>query len=66
MEVGDEYIYRAKDFAPSQRVRILGIERRKTTSRVDIEFLDGQARGTKENVPGNRLRGPWAQVDEFD
>ncbi|MFI9636676.1 hypothetical protein ACIHAX_28670 [Nocardia sp. NPDC051929] len=66
MEVGDEYIYRAKDFAPSQRVRIIGIERRKTTSRVDIEFLDGQARGTKENVPGSRLRGPWAQVDEFD
>ncbi|WP_280500590.1 hypothetical protein [Nocardia farcinica] len=66
MEFGDEYIYRAKDFARSQRVRILGIERRKTTTRVDIEFLDGEAQGTRENVPGSRLRGPWAQVDEFD
>lgn len=66
MEIGDEYIYRVRDFAPSQRVRILDIQRKKTTSRVDIEFLDGDQQGTCENVPGARLKGLWAQVETYD
>ncbi len=66
MEIGDEYIYRVRDFAPSQRVRILDIQRKRTTSRVDIEFLDGDQQGACENVPGARLKGPWAQVEKYD
>lgn len=64
MHVGDEWIYRLKDSAPSQRVRILAIQPKKTSSRVDVEFLDDNGRA--ENVPGVRLRGPWSEVVAFD
>jgi hypothetical protein len=41
MEIGDEWIYRQRPYSPSERVRIISIEKRKQTTRVDIEFLDG-------------------------
>ena len=65
MDVGDEQIYRLRDYAPSERVRIVAIDNRKKNLRYEIEFLDGGKRGTRENVPGVRLRGPWAGVAEF-
>lgn len=66
MGVGDEQIYRQRDFAPSERVRIVGIDERKRSVRYDIEFLNGDKAGTVENIPAGRLRGPWANVRDFD
>ncbi|WP_231999845.1 hypothetical protein [Mycobacterium sp. 1245852.3] len=66
MEVGDEWIYRAKTFDPSERVKILAMQKLKQTTRVDIEFLDGGHAGTQKNVPGSRLHGPWSRVSEYD
>lgn len=66
MDVGDELIYRLRDFSSSERVRIVGIDNRKKTPRYDIEFLDGEKKGTLENIPGGRLRGPWDTVREYD
>jgi hypothetical protein len=64
MNVGDEWIYRAKDSAPSQRVRILAVQPKKTSSRVDVDFLDED--GRTENVLGARLKGPWSEVVGYD
>lgn len=66
MQVGEEWIYRLKVFSPSERVKILDIEKRKQTVRVDIEFLDSDRQGVRDNVPGNRLRGLWDTVAQFD
>lgn len=64
MEQGEEWIYRLKDNSNSERVRILAIQPKKTSSRVDIEFLDDG--GRTENVPGARLRRPWGEVVAYD
>lgn len=66
MDVGDEQIYRQRDFAPSERVRIVGIDERKKSVRYEIEFLDGDKAGTVENIPASRLRGPWTNVRKVD
>jgi hypothetical protein len=66
VNVGDEWIYRQRHYSPSERVKILGIEKRKQTSRVDVEFLDGDKAGVRDNVPGIRLHGPWSGVAEYD
>lgn len=66
MNVGDEWIYRRRPYSPSERVRIIDIEKRKQTIRVDIEFLDGDKAGVCENVPGTRLPRPWNHVGEYD
>lgn len=66
MEIGDAQIYRARTYAPSERVKVLDIERRKQSIRVEVEFLDGTKAGKRENVPGSRLHGPWSTVDVFD
>lgn len=66
VEIGDEWIYRLKTYSPSERVRIRGIEKRKQTIRVDIEFLDGERTGLHDNVPGSRLYGPWGTVAAYD
>jgi hypothetical protein len=58
MDVGDEQIYRLRDDAPSDRVRILAIHPGKQRHRYDVEFLDGEKAGRQENVSGHRLRGP--------
>lgn len=64
--VGDEWIYRQRPYMPSERVKVIGIEKRKPTTRVDIEFLDGDKAGVCENVPGTRLPRPWNEVAEYD
>lgn len=66
MEIGDQWIYRAKIFSPSERVKIRGIEKRKQTTRVDIEFLEGERAGLCDNIPATRLHGPWSTVAEYD
>jgi hypothetical protein len=66
MEIGDEWIYRRKLYSPSERVEIRGIEKRKQTTRVDIEFLDGERAGLHDNVPASRLHGPWSTATEYD
>lgn len=40
--------------------------KRKQTTRVDIEFLDGDKAGVRENVPGTRLPRPWSDVCDYD
>lgn len=66
MEIGQEWIYRLKVFSPSERVKILAVEKRKQTTRVDIKFLDGERVGQCDNVPANRLHGLWSTVTEYD
>lgn len=66
MKVGDEQIYRAGFYASSERVAVRGVEKRKQSIRVDIEFLDGTKAGRHENVAGTRLHGPWSGVEAFD
>ena len=66
MEIGDEWIYRLRHYSPSERVKIVGIEKRKQTTRVDIEFLDGDKAGLVDNVPGTRLPRPWSHVAKYD
>lgn len=66
MEIGEEWIYRHKVFRPSERVKILAVEKRKQTMRVDIEFLDAEHAGRRDNVPATRLRGPWSSVAAYD
>lgn len=55
--VGDELIYRVREYAASERVRVAEIDERKKTPRYVVEFLDGEKKGSQENVPGSRLRG---------
>lgn len=66
VQVGDEQIYRLRDFASSQRVRVVAIEMMKKSAKYEIEFLDGDSAGKREKVPGKRLRGPWSGVCEYD
>lgn len=64
--VDEEWAYRARDSAPSERVRVVNIVWKKSTGRIDVEYLDGEKTGEQENVPAGRLRVPWAEVSEFD
>ncbi len=66
MKVGDEWIYRLRHHSPSERVKIIGIEKRKQSTRVDIEFLDGDKAGHVDNVSGARLPRPWSDVADYD
>ena len=66
IEIGDEQIYRQRDNDPSRRVRVVGIDTSKRNPRYEIEFLDGDATGTRENVPERRLRGAWSDVERYD
>ncbi|MET8548928.1 hypothetical protein [Micromonospora zamorensis] len=63
--VGDEWVYRTRDDAASQRVRILAVTPKKNSARLDIEFV-GDPASRVENVTGNRLRVPWAEVAAYD
>jgi len=66
MEVGDEWAYRLRSNAPSERVRIFEIERCGQSTRAVVEFLDNARSGHVENVPAGRLRVPWSEVAAFD
>lgn len=65
-EVGDELIYRLRDYEASERVRVVEIDERKKTPRYVVEFLDGDKAGTQQNTPARRLRGLWAEVEAYD
>ena len=60
--VGDEWAYRLRDDSPSERVRIIGITRKKTSARLDVTFLDDPEERV-EKIPGTRLRVPWSEVE---
>jgi hypothetical protein len=66
MQAGEEWAYRVRSHAPSERVRVLEIERRKQSTRAVVEFLDDARSGRVENVPVGRLRVPWSEVAAFD
>lgn len=65
-DVGDELIYRSRDYSASEHVRVVQIDVRKKTPRYVVEFVDGDKAGTRENVPSGRLRGPWSDVAAYD
>lgn len=65
-DVGDELIYRLRDYSTSERVKVVEIDIRKKKPRYVVEFTDGEKAGTQENVPGGRLRGPWSDVAAYD
>lgn len=58
-ETGDELVYRVREYSPSERVRVVEVDRRKKTPQYVVEFLGGDKSGVHENVPGGRLRAPW-------
>lgn len=64
--IGDELIYRLRDYSVSEHVRVVEIDGRKKTPRYVVEFVDGDKVGEQENVPGGRLRGPWSDVAAYD
>lgn len=65
-EIGEELIYRLRDDALSERVRVIEIDTRKKAPRYVIEFLEGDKTGHQENIPGKRLRGLWRDIEEYD
>lgn len=66
MQPGDEWVYRLRDSAPSERVRIVETTKNRHNVRATVEYLDGEDAGRTENVPGSRLRVPWSEAAEFD
>ena len=64
--MGEEWVYRVRDMAPSQRVRVVAIERTKTKVRASVEFLDGERAKSVESVPAQRLRCLWEEVEQYD
>ncbi|GHJ50610.1 hypothetical protein Cs7R123_79520 [Catellatospora sp. TT07R-123] len=63
--VGDEWAYRARDNAPSERVRIVSVTPGKQSVRVEVAFSDDPQRKS-ETVPGSRLRVRWEGVEAYD
>jgi hypothetical protein len=63
--VGDEWVYRLRDDAVSERVRILAVMPKKSSARLDVVFLDDPD-GRVENVPGSRLPVLWSKVEAYD
>ncbi|MEV4533094.1 hypothetical protein AB0J82_04600 [Asanoa sp. NPDC049518] len=63
--VGDEWVYRLRDNSASERVRIVAVTTKKTSTRVDVAFVDDPDR-RQENVPAARLRFLWNEVASFD
>lgn len=63
--IGEEWIYRLRDYAPSERVRITDVvQQAKKKVRIEVCFVDGDNR--VESVPQTRLRGLWAGVAAYD
>jgi hypothetical protein len=63
--VGDDWAYRQTDESPSERVRIMTVEPKKNSARLEIRFVDDPD-DRVEKVPGSRLRVPWSEVGTFD
>lgn len=62
---GDEWVYRVRDTAPSERVRIKTVTPKKTTANIEVEFLDDAAHRV-QTVPSARLKVRWADVEAYD
>ncbi|MBX7269552.1 hypothetical protein KIF24_28450 [Micromonospora sp. Llam7] len=62
--VGDEWAYRLRDTAPSERVRIKAVTPKKVTASIEVEFLDGDRR--VQSVPSTRLKVRWSGVEAYD
>ncbi|MFC8850380.1 MULTISPECIES: hypothetical protein [unclassified Micromonospora] len=62
--VGDEWAYRLRDTASSERVRIKAVTPKKTTASVEVEFPDDGHR--VQTVPSSRLKTRWADVEAYD
>lgn len=62
--VGDEWAYRLRDTAPSERVRIKAVTPKKTTASVEVDFPDDGHR--VQTVPSTRLKTRWADVETYD
>ncbi|RIJ67839.1 hypothetical protein D1871_23065 [Nakamurella silvestris] len=63
--VGEEWVFRAQDFAQSERVRVIEIIESKV-AKVTIEFLDGKKAGKRSTVSSRRLGVPWLNVAAYD
>jgi len=62
--VGDEWAYRLRDTAPSERVRIKAVTPKKVTASIEVEFLDDGHR--VQTVPSTRLKTRWAEVEAYN
>ncbi|MCF8785240.1 hypothetical protein [Rhodococcus ruber] len=62
--IGEYWVYRKSDNAPSERVEVLGVTAHGRKQRAEINFVDAADR--VETVPLNRLRTPWSNVHSFD
>ncbi|WP_432976634.1 hypothetical protein [Dactylosporangium sp. CA-233914] len=62
--VGDEWAYRLRDTAPSERVRIRAVTPKKTTASIEVEFPDDGHR--VQTVPSSRLKTRWVDVEAYD
>lgn len=63
---GQEWAYRLRDDAPSERVQVLTLHQEARRFRVEIRHLDGPASGKEENVPRGRLKVRWEEVSQYD
>jgi hypothetical protein len=63
--VGDEWVYRFREYEPSERVRILAVTLNKNTARLDVVFPDDPTQRV-ENIPGSRLRAPWSEAERYN
>lgn len=66
MTPGEQWAYRLRDSAPSERVMLRELRPRKRSPRAEIEFLDGENAGEIVEVPAARLRVPWTDVAAYD
>lgn len=63
---GEEWAYRLRDAAPSERVRVQAVRPHKRKPQVEIEFQDGRRAGEVAVVPVGRPRAPWSDVTAYD
>lgn len=63
---GEEWAYRRRDDAASERVLVVALHRQGQKFRADIKHLSGDNAGLEENVPRSRLRVPWDEVGDYD
>ncbi|WP_146755311.1 hypothetical protein [Arthrobacter sp. AQ5-05] len=63
---GEEWAYRRRDDAASERVLVRALHRQGQKFRADIRHLSGDKVGLEENVPRGRLHVPWDEVGDYD
>ncbi|MEU8158774.1 hypothetical protein [Micromonospora parva] len=65
--VGDDWAYRSRDTAPSERVRIKAVTPKKASASIEVEFLDDDGAGHRlQTVSSARLKARWADVEAYD